>query len=56
MVPARSKSQPAFEAEILILETEMTRVVALSTTSNTDRANLADWLQRLKTKAGMPLT
>jgi hypothetical protein len=54
MTPDRSKGRPALEEEIASLEAEMTRVAALSTTSDTDRANLADRLQRLKQKVGMP--
>lgn len=46
--------QPALEEEINRLEAELTRVVALSATSDAERADLADRLRRLKKKAGMP--
>ena len=55
MTPVKSKARPALEEEIVSLETEMRRVAALSTTSDTDRAALAVRLQRLKKIAGMPL-
>lgn len=53
MAPIDATSPPAFEEEIARLEAEMTRVVALTTTSEAARADLADRLRRLKTKAGM---
>jgi hypothetical protein len=53
MATAKSMSQPAFEEEIARLEAELTRVVALTTTSDADRADLTDRLRRLKQKAGM---
>lgn len=51
MPTAMSKRQPTLEEEIAHLEAEMTRVVALSGTSDSDRADLADRLRRLKKKA-----
>ena len=54
MAPAKSENQPAFEEEITRLEAELTRVVALSATSDAERADLTDRLRRLKQKAGMP--
>lgn len=54
MAPAKSTSQPAIEEEIARLEAELTRVVALSATSDADRTDLTDRLRRLKKKAGIP--
>jgi hypothetical protein len=51
MLPAKSMGQPTVEEEIASLEAEMTRVIALSTTSNDERVHLADRLRRLKKKA-----
>ena len=51
MPTAMSKRQPTVEEEIANLEAEMTRVVALSNTSDTERTDLADRLRRLKNKA-----
>jgi hypothetical protein len=53
MSPDTSKDRPTFEEEIATLEAEVTRVVALSTTTERERADLADRLRRLKKKAGM---
>jgi hypothetical protein len=54
MIADKSTSQPAFEEEIARLEAELTRVVALSNTSDTERAELTDRLRRLKKMAGIP--
>lgn len=54
MAPAKSTSQPVFEEEIARLEAELARVIALSTTSDSDRTDLTDRLRRLKEKAGIP--
>jgi len=51
MPTARSKRQPTLDEEIANLEAEMTRVVALSGTSDSERADLADRLRRLKKMA-----
>ena len=55
MAPAEPKSPPALEEELTRLEAELARVVALSTTSDAQRADLTERLRRLKKKAaGIP--
>ena len=51
MAPAESKSSTALDEELLRLEAELARVVALSTTSDAQRADLTERLRRLKKKA-----
>ena len=53
MAPAKSKDQLALEGEIASLEAEVGRVLALATTSDTNRVDLLDRLRRLKEKAGI---
>ena len=55
MAPAESKSPTALAEELISLEAELARVVALSTTSDAQRADLTERLRRLKKKAaGVP--
>ena len=51
--PAKSKNERALEEDLARLEAEMNRVAALSTTSDEDRATLAERLHRLKKNARM---
>ena len=47
-MPPKSTPEPSLDEEIHRLEAEMTRVAALTATSDAERADLAARLQRLK--------
>jgi hypothetical protein len=51
--PAKSKNERALEEDLARRDAEMNRVAALPTTSDWDRANLAERLHRLKKNARM---
>ena len=54
MNPTKSKNERALEEDLASLEAQIARVAALSTTSDQDRANLAERLRRLKKKLRTP--
>ena len=53
MKPDNSNREPSFENEIMGLEAEVHRVIALTATSDVSRADLIGRLRRLKQKAGI---
>jgi hypothetical protein len=53
LMPPNPPPEPTLNEEIQRLEAEITRVAALSITSDAERVDLAARLQRLKKLAGM---